>query len=110
MVHLTQQQAIEFFSEFYGGEHHIPGWKPKPCGFGWSVNHDRGELATFDFNQLTRLVFMAHDKCIRVEVYPEKKGVMRIAIWQRQREGSIDARHPTLEQALNKFRAVAEKV
>jgi hypothetical protein len=104
MEHLTEQQATEFFSEFYFGEHHIPGYKPKRCGFGWSVNHDRGELATFDYNQLTRLVFMAHDKCIRVGVEALRNGIIRITIWQRQREGTIDSRHPTLEQALAKFR------
>ena len=110
MEKMTLQQATEFFSEFYGGEHHIPGYKPKEDGFGWSVKHDRGELATFDFNQMTRLVFMAHDKCIRVGIEAVRSHVIKITIWQRVREGSMSERHPTLETAIERFRAVAEKV
>lgn len=101
---LTQQEAIDFFSEYYGGEHHIPGFKPKPFGIGWSVNDNRGDLASFDFNQLTRLVFMAHDKCIRVSVEAVRNGLIRIAIWKREREGGMSERHPTLEQAIERYR------
>lgn len=111
MEEMTIEQATEFFSQFYGGEHHIPDWKPKRYGYGWSVNHDRGSLATFDFNELTRLVIMAHDACIRVEVAAVRNGIIRIAIWKRVREGNISLRHPTLEHAIDSFRgAVAKKV
>lgn len=101
---LTQEEATQFFSDFYGGEHHIPGFKPKEDGFGWRVNHDRGEMATFDFNQLTRLVVMGHDRCIRVGIDAARNGIIRITIWKRQREGSMSERHPTLEQAIEKIR------
>lgn len=101
---LTIEEATQFFSDFYFGEHHIPGYKPKEFGYGWSVNHDRGDLATFDYNQLTRLVFMAHERCIRVSVEAVRNGIIRIAIWKRSgREGSIDMRHPTIEKALETF-------
>lgn len=104
MNELTETEATDFFSEFYGGEHHIPGYKPKRFGPGWCVNHDRGDLATFDFNQLTRLVFMAHDKCIRVGLNAKRNNIIEIAIHKRQREGGMSERHPTLEQAIEKFR------
>lgn len=104
MTPLTKEEAIEFFSEFYGGEHHIPNCEVKQFGYGWCVHHDRGDMATYDFSNLTRLVFMAHDKCIRVSVEAIRNGIIRIAIWKRDREGSIDQRHPTLEQAIETFR------
>lgn len=104
MMTLTKEEAIQFFSDFYGGEHHIPGFKPKHDGLGWSVNHDRGEMATFDFSQLTKLVVMGHDRCIRVGIHAVRNGIIQITIWKRQREGSMSERHPTLEQAVEKIR------
>lgn len=102
--HLTKEEATAFFSELYYGEHHIPKHQVFEFGYGWMVKHDRGDLATFDYNDLTRLVLMAHDKCIRVSVSPLNKSVLQIAIWKRQREGPMAERHPTLEQAIEKFR------
>jgi len=107
MNHLTIEEATEFFSEFYRGEHHIPNYKPKQYGYGFCVCHDRGGLATFDFNELTRLVIMAHDKCIRVEIMPKGRDTMIIGIWKREREGSMSHRHPTLEDAIEAFRKSA---
>lgn len=101
---LTKEEATAFFSEFYRGEHHIPGFEPKPFGPGWHVKHDRGELSTFDFSDLTRLVIMAHDYCYRVGLQAHAKNTITIAIWKRDREGSISRRHPTLEQAIETLR------
>lgn len=101
---LTRQEAIDFFAEFYGGEHHFPKGGVKEFGDGWVVNHNQGDLATYDFDKLTNLVIMAHDKCIRVSVFPYNFNTLRIAIWKRQREGGMSLRHPTIEQAIEKFR------
>lgn len=53
---LTHEEAVEFFSRFYRGAHHIPGNRKgnsvKPFGFGWCVNHN-SDLASFDSNGLT---------------------------------------------------------
>lgn len=100
---MEKQIAIDFFSEFYYGEHHIPN-EIKPCGYGWMVNHDRGSLSTYDFNQLTRLVLMAHEKCIRVEVNPIRNGILQIKLHQREKEGTIMTSHPTIEKAISDFR------
>lgn len=102
--HLTSDEAMEFFAEFYGGAHHIPNYKVFEFGYGWMVKHDRGDLATFDYNDLTRLVLMAHDKCMRVSIMPLNKNTVQIAVWKRQREGSMSERHPTLEQAIESYR------
>ena len=100
---MTREEAIAFFAEFYCGEHHIPRKGLKPCGNGWSVNH-RGSLATFDFNTLTRLVFLAHDRCVRVEIMHGGPGSLKIGIWQRDRNGSSTQRHPTITEALETWR------
>ena len=98
---MKKETAIEFFSEFYYGEHHFPA-KLQPWGDGWCINH-YGQLATFDFNELTRLVFMAHDKCIRVGIEHGGPRALRIAIWPRLGEGSMSTRHPDIETALKQW-------
>lgn len=99
---LAEEEAKAFFAEFYRGEHHFPG-KIKPYGLGWSMSH-LGSLATFDDNDLTRLVLLAHERCVRVQVEQGGPYRLRIAIWKREREGYIYERHPTIEQAIESFR------
>ncbi len=107
----TKQEAIDFFSKFYNGEHHIPGYAEgiKPCGLGWQVNHDRGCMSTYDFSNLTKLVVMAHDMCIRVQVAAVRNGIIQIAIHKRSREGNIMHAHPTLEQNISELRGFINK-
>lgn len=96
----TKEQAEEFFSEVFCGKHHIPG-DLREFGNGWKINAYGGWLSTFDFDTLTRLVLLAHDRCVRVEMVQGGPGRVGIAIWQRRtREGDIATRHPTMEQAL----------
>lgn len=102
--HLTKEEATAFFAELYGGEHHFPKGGIKSWGSGWCVHHDQGDLATYDFDRLTKLVFMAHDKCYRVSVHPHAFKTLRISVWKRQRVGDMSTRHPTLEQAIESFR------
>lgn len=62
-------------------------------------------LATFDFNNLTTLVFLAHDYGIRVEINPSSNLYLRVLFHQRAcREGNIVHRHPTIEDALIEWR------
>ena len=98
---LSQEEATEFFAEFYRGEHHFPS-ELKPFGEGWSMNH-LGPLATFDSDDLTRLVILAHDCCIRVQLEQGGPNRIRISIWKRSREGQMYERHPTIEEVLNKI-------
>src|ERR1039458_1928932 len=102
-MELTKEEATEFFSELYGGEHHIPRGGLHDFGCGWSVNH-YGDLSTFDFDKLTCLVFLCHDRAIRAEVMCSGPRMVKISIWKRKREGGISERHPTIEQALETWR------
>jgi len=55
------------------------------------------ELATWDYNNLTELVVLAHDACLRVSVRPYGPRNLLLLFHQRQREGGFSERHPTLE-------------
>lgn len=99
---LSKQEATDFFAEFFYGEHHI-AYDIKEYGQGWStLTH--ATLATTDFNNLTRLVFMAHEKGIRVEIIPAGPKLLSLALHKRE-AGNIDLikGHPTIEQALDKW-------
>lgn len=101
---MTKEEATEFFSILFFGEHHIPG-DIKPFGRGWKVNAYSGQLATFDFDNLTQLVFLAHDKCVRVEICQGGPGRVGVCIWKRHgRSGETWKRHPTLFTAVANWR------
>ena len=102
----VEKWAFNFFSEFFLGCHHIPGTGRgiKEFGMGYCVNYRPGNLSTFDFDGLTRLVLMAHRDMIRVEICPSGPGMVKLAIWKRKkREGDQFERHPTIEQAISLF-------
>ena len=102
-MRMSKEKATEFFADLYFGEHHFPS-KLKEWGEGWMMNHF-GDCSTFDFDLMTRLVFLAHDKCVRAEISQGGPRAIRIAIWQRtHREGRMFERHPTIDQALGIWR------
>lgn len=76
----------------------------RPCGYGaqMSVYHN---LATYDSNALTRLVFAAHDRCCRVSIVPCNPRRLTIQVHPRKRDGvGLSDRHPTIESALSAWR------
>jgi hypothetical protein len=102
-MEMSKQEATEFFSELFGGEHHLPSTL-KEFGVGWCVNF-RNDFATFDFNLMTRFVIACHDKCVRGEVQPAGQ-MLRLAIHKRAgRDGGINQRHPTIEDAIKSYRS-----
>lgn len=97
------KDAKSFFSEFCLGEHHIPG-KIRAYGPAWYINFHH-DLSTFDFDYLTRLVFLAHDRCVRASIQQSGPRMIKIIIWAREgRDGSMYERHPTIEHALSEWR------
>jgi hypothetical protein len=71
-------------------------------GGGVSVIWGR-EMATWDFNQLTTLVLLAHAARIRVQIEGLSKGYLRVSFWQRQAEGEISRRHPSMAEVVKAF-------
>ena len=57
----------------------------------------RGDLATFDADELTRLVKAAHREYVRVSVSARCKGILTIYLHPRKAEGSSWERHPGME-------------
>lgn len=107
-----QWECALMFADLMRGFHHVGG-KFKPCGSGVQINEPYGAWATFDYDGLTRAVFMAHDRCIRVDITSSAPGRMRFILHKRnKRDGAMHERHPTLSDAVENWRAlnpVAEK-
>ena len=95
-----QWECVKMFADVVGGFHHVTGTF-KPQGDGIKVSAYASRWATFDFDGLTRLVLLAHDRMIRVAVAPSGPRMIGFEMWKRHtREGSMSERHPTIEQAL----------
>lgn len=55
-------------------------------------------LCTVDFDHLTRLMVLAHDRMIRVDIQGLERGWLLLLFHQREsRSGQMWARYPTLE-------------
>ena len=62
-------------------------------------------FSTWDFNLLTKLVVLCHDRCIRCEILPLSNwGYFKLNFHQRTRDGSIAHGHPTMEEAVAMIR------
>jgi hypothetical protein len=62
-------------------------------------------MHTWDSNQLTLLVLLAHEMCVRVEVKPCNMQYLKLCFSPRDcRDGDIYKRHPTIEQAAASLR------
>lgn len=97
---------------FRTGVYNLPiNWeRARLSGGKWptlSVNIRCDGLATWDFDQLTRLVLAAHDECVRVQVAPSSPRYLRISMSPRARSGGMSERHPTIEDAVADYRKAA---
>lgn len=103
------KRVARLLAEWVGGAHHLPQEAMKKVD--WQnqryvvVKADSsltgGGLSTFDFTDLTRLVFLAHDHCIRVDIRPLNPQLLALTLHPRNsRDGGMTARHPTLEKAV----------
>lgn len=99
-----QWACAQMFARVVCGFHHVCG-EFKPCGLGVKIHHSGGGFATWDYNVLTRLVVIAHDEMVRVELIPSGPGRLGFAMWKRHtREGGMAKRHPTIEDAISMHR------
>lgn len=100
-----QWDGICLILDWVQGAHHLTG-KITACGYGNGVEYNATvELSTFDFGRLTNLVFLAHDRCIRVEIQPNSSSRLKILCHKRKgRRGMFAERHPTIERALRQWR------
>ena len=62
-----------------------------------------GSMCTYDYDVLTRLVILAHDHCIRVDVEARSYRYLRLCFYKRSRNGP-GYTHPTIETAITNAR------
>lgn len=89
------------------GLHHIPSKIIREVDWSdpWCVEIAiTRSLGTYDLDEMTRLVFLAHDLCVRVEVFPNTSSSMNLMFHPRVRHGGVFSRHPTIEQAITSWR------
>lgn len=70
------------------------------------VTLDHKRLSTVDFDELTALVVLAHDRMLRVSVSARATGKLEVMFHQREtRVGDISVRCPTMEDHAAQIRA-----
>lgn len=89
-------RILSLLEVYYRGLHHLPG-KVKWLGHGAASVNERGDLSTFDFDGLTRLVMLAHAYCVRVSVEAGGPGAVKLLLHCRHyRTGGMPLRHPRM--------------
>ena len=100
-----QFECACLLADLFGGFHHMNCRKVEPSGNGISYLSAYASFASFDSDRLTKLVFLAHDRCVRVEIEPRAFRYLNITLYKRHlRLGRIFERHPTIEEALQLHR------
>lgn len=99
-------QVADLLGDLFVGLYHLDGAEKVDWGNGHhiEIRIKYKEFASFDTNLLTKLVFLAHDRCLRVSINPRSAQALTLLFHQRQRNGSMSERHPTIEQALAMYR------
>jgi hypothetical protein len=96
-----QWKAADTIATAVGGHHHMK--QPKPFGKGVRVVMFSSIAATYDGDLLTRLVVLAHDRAVRIEV-AAAGSYIAVNAWHRgRRDGSMYERHPTLADAVSRI-------
>lgn len=70
---------------------------------GWKM------LSTTDFDELSRLVFLAHHLAIRVSIEAGARKHLHLMFHQRHRGNDGNHDHPTLDQAVQMFKAEMDR-
>lgn len=97
-----QHFCIAALAEFAKGKHHLP--KVHTWGRGVCVNWFQG-LSTFDYDNLTRLVLVAHKHAVRIEIGSSGPRMVRIIAHRRTHDtAGINERHPTLEDLAERMK------
>lgn len=94
----NQRECYMLLVDLVHGEHHISG-PVRTFGNGIKATL-YGGISTFDSEGLTRLVVLAHDRCIRAEIVSSNPCRIGLELFKRKREGMRHERHPTMEDAI----------
>lgn len=100
-----QKRAFNILGIVGGGIYNAPipwnsmTWRSRMIICSWHQ-----PLATFDFQQLSRFVFLCHEARIRGEITALAPGYLQIMLSERVAAGEMSARHPNLEEAIAAWR------
>lgn len=95
------EKVSNLLGDLYQGIYHIDSevmrvnWN-NPHWISVIVRDD--SYATFDIGRLTLFVVLCHDYCLRGSISVANFRKFELSFWQRQREGDLYTRHPTLEE------------
>lgn len=93
---------------FAQGFHHLPPVK-REGAYAISIQW-RGDLSTFDYDGLTRLVLLAHQWSVRVSIKQGGPGSVKVFVSRRQPcdddSKSLFERHPTLDGLINRIQTL----
>lgn len=103
------RKVADFLGELFYGIYHLD---PRALNRAdWANNHHvivsigHQDWSTFDFSNLTRLVFLAHHMALRVNIRGSKVNYIQLMFHERQRKGDLYKRHPTIDEAVSTFKA-----
>jgi hypothetical protein len=100
-----QWESAQLLRDLFHGWHHLPGDIKQSGSRAIHINIRGGNLSTFDYNNLTVLVVLAHDRMIRAEICSSGPGMVKLMLHKRhQRVGDMALRHPTLADAVASIR------
>jgi hypothetical protein len=96
--------VADVLGQVYGGIYHIQSEVSHPRAEWEHPNRIEictyGDLSTYDFDILTKLVVLCHDNAIRLTVAPASNKFLRLIFFKRVRVSEHwSERHPTLEDA-----------
>lgn len=98
-----QKACHEMLSEWAGGDHHLP--TVHQFGDGVCINY-HGDISTYDWNRLTRLVLLAHRDAVRIEIASSGPRLVKIIAHKREAPKDGDKqwmRHPTLSDLIKEI-------
>lgn len=101
-----QTKVADIIGMVAGGIYNAPiSWKSAEIDSRFVSVVWRDEFATWDFDALTKLVFLAHTARIRVSMSAVGPRYTRVMFHPRVHEGCVGKRHPSLDEAVAAFRA-----
>lgn len=100
----AQYRAAHMLSEALRGWHRFPYKRLKAAGPAGVEINLASDFATYDFDMLTRLVYVAHLRAVRVEISAASPAHIKLRAHARERDGEyMSQRHPTLRSALKRL-------
>lgn len=103
------ERVAALLDDFYAGIYHGDDAYLRKADWtnpDWIEVRHHGSMSTYDSDSLTRLVFLAHDYALRIELQAIKGpyGGLAMIFYNRVRDGDLFHRHPSLESAVSEWR------